>query len=321
MGSIQPSMHDMTTGRAAKLADTCSTSTIFFCRLVAELRKLRGAVRPAPTPGGGPAPTGAPPADAAAATQLALLLRGLGQCVSYLHERKHEALVSTALDLPLWGLPSAARGALLDLITHLVVANGALVQSCLQTLVYGLLPPPAPPQPDARAGQAWQPEPPEAAVQDEVLAAAMRVLALVPTSAGRLLPLLLGNLPHKLRDRGTHCLYLRGLFALAESGPGAAIREGLLAGVLDHLISVDVEIRCGGRTGRGRAGRGGGCSGSEASQGATGCVSWQGCPTDAAARAYHCPAPPTTQLGGHCWECGRGGGARGGGGSAARRRA
>lgn len=36
----------------------------------------------------------------------------------------------------------ALRLALLDWVCHVVVANGALVQSCLQTLVYSLLPPP-----------------------------------------------------------------------------------------------------------------------------------------------------------------------------------
>ena len=72
----------------------------------------------------------------------------------------------------------------------------------------------------------------------------LQVLRLVPTSASRILPLLVGNMPHKLRDRGTHCLYLRGLFALAESSAGWPIKEGVLVGVLDHLIAIDVEIRC-----------------------------------------------------------------------------
>jgi RNA polymerase I-specific transcription initiation factor RRN3 len=88
------------------------------------------------------------------------------------------------------------------------VANGALVQSFLQTLVYCLIPPP-----DvcmlptlccqAGAGKAWFPAPAAAQVQDEVVAVAERVLLLVPTAAPRVLPLLVGNLPHKLRDRNT----------------------------------------------------------------------------------------------------------------------
>ncbi len=41
--------------------------------------------------------------------------------------------------------PQALRLALLDWVCHVVVSNGALVQSCLQTLVYSLLPPPGEP--------------------------------------------------------------------------------------------------------------------------------------------------------------------------------
>jgi RNA polymerase I-specific transcription initiation factor RRN3 len=76
-----------------------------------------------------------------------------------------------------------------------------------------------------------------------VLSTLIKVLELVPTSSQRLLPILASNFPHKLRDRTTHCLYLRGLFSLAEARSGAAVREGILASVVDHLIAVDVEIR------------------------------------------------------------------------------
>lgn len=51
------------------------------------------------------------------------------------------------------------------------------------------------------------------------------------------------------------CLYLRGAFALAEGPAGAAIREGLLSGVVEHLIAIDVEIRCvAGSASQGRVG-------------------------------------------------------------------
>lgn len=70
-----------------------------------------------------------------------------------------------------------------------------------------------------------------------------QVLLLVPTAGSRLLPLVVSNFPHKLRDRNTQCLYLRGAYALAEGPAGAAVREGLLAGVVEHLIAIDVEIR------------------------------------------------------------------------------
>lgn len=69
------------------------------------------------------------------------------------------------------------------------------------------------------------------------------MLLLVPTSSSRALPLLLGSVPHKLRDRGTQCLYLRALFSLAEGPAGVAVRDGVLQGVVEHLTSIDVEIR------------------------------------------------------------------------------
>ncbi len=70
------------------------------------------------------------------------------------------------------------------------------------------------------------------------------MLELVPTAGSRLLPLMVANFPHKLRDRNTQCLYLRAVYGLAEGRAGGGMREGLLAGVMEHLISIDVEIRC-----------------------------------------------------------------------------
>jgi len=143
----------------------------------------------------------------------------------------------------LWSSPAAARAATLEFIAHAVVANGALVQSCLHTLVYALLPPPGPAAPDQFPGQKWAPTPEDAAIQDDVLSTLIKVVELVPTSPHRLLPILASNFPHKLRDRTTHCLYLRGLCSLAEAASGAALREGILTSIVDHLIAVDVEIR------------------------------------------------------------------------------
>lgn len=181
--------------------------------------------------------------DPTSPQQLAALLFAVSRCLSIVDERKHELLLTEVLDTPLWQSPAVARRAVLEFITHLVVAHGALVQSCLHALVYGLLPPPGPAAPDPHPGLRWEPEPAEAEVQDDVVAAAQRVLELVPTSGARMLPLLVSNMPHKLRDRKTHCLYLRALFALAEARSGAGVREGVLLAVVEHLLSIDVEIR------------------------------------------------------------------------------
>lgn len=200
--------------------------------MVSELRRLKVAVT-----------ASADVLDPTAPQQLSALLRAITRCVASLQERKHEVLITELLDLPLWSAPSSSRAAALDFIVHAVVANGALVQSCLHTLVYSLLPPPGPAAPDPSPGEKWNPLPLHAAVQDDVISALTKVLELVPTSAQRLSPLLQSNFPHKLRDRTTHCLYLRGMFTLAESKAGAGVREHILFAVVDHLINIDVEIK------------------------------------------------------------------------------
>ncbi len=39
------------------------------------------------------------------------------------------------------------------------------------------------------------------------------------------------------------CLYLRALFVVAAQPGAATMRDGLLGAVVDHLLSLDVEIR------------------------------------------------------------------------------
>lgn len=71
----------------------------------------------------------------------------------------------------------------------------------------------------------------------------MQVLRLVPTAPSRLVAVIAGGIPHRLRDCDTQCLYLRGALALAEAPAAAAVREGILAAAAEHLLSLDVEIR------------------------------------------------------------------------------
>ena len=181
--------------------------------------------------------------DSTYSKQLSDLIQALSRCIASLHERKHEVLLQELLDLSVWEAPEPVRRALLEFVTHSVVANSGLVQSCLHTLVYSLLPPPGPVVPDPNSGEEWKATPEQEEIQDAVVATTVRVLELVPTASARILPLLSSNLPHRLRDRTAQCLYLRGLFALAESRSGAGLREATLAAVIDHLITIDVEIR------------------------------------------------------------------------------
>lgn len=55
--------------------------------------------------------------------------------------------------------------------------------------------------------------------------------------------MLIQNMPHKLRDRSTQCLFLQAIISLCEGKVGPALREGLLSGVVEHLLSLDADIR------------------------------------------------------------------------------
>jgi hypothetical protein len=72
---------------------------------VSEVKRLKGAMR-------GPAASAAAAAtpDPVAADQLVAMLRGLGACVSLVHERKHEQLLKELLDVPLWQVPQVRKG-------------------------------------------------------------------------------------------------------------------------------------------------------------------------------------------------------------------
>lgn len=58
-----------------------------------------------------------------------------------------------------------------------------------------------------------------------------------------LLQMLANGMPHKLKDRNTQCLYLNAMFTIAESPAGRPIRDGLLAAILEHVLTIDVEIK------------------------------------------------------------------------------
>jgi RNA polymerase I-specific transcription initiation factor RRN3 len=45
---------------------------------------------------------------------------------------------------------------------------------------------------------------------------ALQAIQLVPALPTRLLPMLVQNIPHKLRDRSSQCLFLRAVILLAE---------------------------------------------------------------------------------------------------------
>jgi hypothetical protein len=74
------------------------------------------------------------------------------------------------------------RSAALQLVQHLVLCSGPLMQLGLRMLVLGLSPPPRPPQPGgggpaspSSGGAAWKPQPHAVLVQDQVIAVLLKV--------------------------------------------------------------------------------------------------------------------------------------------------
>lgn len=76
-------------------------------RLVSEVKRLKGTMR---GPAAATAAAAAAAPDPVAADQLVAMLRGLGACVSLVHERKHEQLLKELLDVPLWQVPQVRKG-------------------------------------------------------------------------------------------------------------------------------------------------------------------------------------------------------------------
>ncbi|GFR40492.1 hypothetical protein Agub_g1060 [Astrephomene gubernaculifera] len=186
------------------------------------------------------------PGNEEAAMQLSTLIGAIASNVSAIRERKHETLVSEVLGIKLWNAAPAVLSAVLDFTRTLVVANSAFTHTCLQLIVYSFTPPPGPPKPDDPSQEPlgpWRPSEQALTVHQSLLSSLSRLLGLVPTAPTNMLPLIVAQMPHKLRDRNTQCLYLSALFRIAEDRSGAPIREALLTAVVEHLLSLDVEIK------------------------------------------------------------------------------
>ncbi|CAI7927570.1 unnamed protein product, partial [Closterium sp. NIES-54] len=199
-------------------------------------------------------------------------LRVFSQCVSYFDPDVHEALLIQLLGVSLWTCNADVAAAIIDFCTNLASANSACLPVALDILVRNLMPPssgvpafmgahpaklPAasahPGAPGGAAGavaaivaaKARKGE--ELRRQSEVLrwvvGALSRICRLVPTASSRLLPLVLQRMPHKRVEKEFQCVYVAGMFALAEAEEGETVRDSFLAAVVDHLIQIDVEIR------------------------------------------------------------------------------
>ena len=71
----------------------------------------------------------------------------------------------------------------------------------------------------------------------------LQIISLVPTAPPRIIQLAAASAPHKASPLDCQCLYLRALASLSEGPGGVTVRSGLLAAMVNQLISVDVEIK------------------------------------------------------------------------------
>ena len=197
-----------------------------------------------------------------------LMLTVLVECVSSLDENAHEDLLRRVLSVSLWRCADDVAALVVEFCVNLVSTHtGSLLQTCLEMLVAGFVPPPgydlallerdgrwgpgaaserggrnpAAPENVGVSASTPPPRPPEA-VTAGVVRAVETILTLVPLAASVLRPILLARLPHASAHKNVQTQYLRAAFRLAETGPGAPLRDALLRGVVSHLLQVDVEI-------------------------------------------------------------------------------
>ena len=211
--------------------------------------------------------------DARVSQDKLLMLTVLVECVSSLDENAHEDLLRRVLSVSLWRCADDVAALVVEFCVNLVSTHtGSLLQTCLEMLVSGFVPPPgydlALLERDGRwgpgaaaerggrspaggravggsgAGVSPSTPPPRTpeTVTTSVVRAVETILTLVPLAASVLRPILLARLPHASAHKNVQTQYLRAAFALAETGPGAALRDALLRGVVSHLLQVDVEI-------------------------------------------------------------------------------
>jgi hypothetical protein len=173
--------------------------------------------------------------------QLVNLLVAITGSVSFI-TRKHDTLLSDIFSIKIWNCSDIVRTRLLELVINLILANATFANTCFNLLVFNLTPPPAPPAPEQQAGP-WSPPESQTHVQDIIIHSIEHIISLVPTAPATLAPMLLAAMPHKLRDRSAHCMYLRALLRLCEGPAAPVIGHTLLRGVVEHLLSIDVEIR------------------------------------------------------------------------------
>lgn len=165
-------------------------------------------------------------------------LKALSGAVSYIDSVLHESLLASIFSMSMWSYRPDVMDALLELIISLAASSGKYVDSCLDMLVGNFTPPPY------FTDMLKQPR--GIARKDQVLSrvhSSLKVLAdLVPLSPMRLLPIIMQRKPHYCSKETTLVIYVENMLKLESGVFGELVRSTMLAGLVDLLLDLDVEI-------------------------------------------------------------------------------
>eukprot|EP00892_Ulva_mutabilis_P009463 jgi/Ulvmu1/688/UM010_0060.1 len=206
------------------------------------------------------APREAPSTDAPGASEqdiehMRWILHAMSSTASSLHEETHEQLLRTLFQLHFWHTPAPILAAWTDLLLHLLYARPAFHQPCINHLVRNLYPPPpqlqhaarqaARDEADAAAQQPEQhvPSAAELAAHEYILGALNHVVMQHPLLRDTITAAITAHSPHRYQPRVALCAHFRGVFALAESPAGAALRDALFFGAAEKMVEMDCDVR------------------------------------------------------------------------------
>ena len=64
----------------------------------------------------------------------------------------------------------------------------------------------------------------------------------IPVSFSLLSPIVVRGIPNKVTPKVLQCTYLHGLLKLAEARAAGPVKDAILVSIVQHLLSLDVEI-------------------------------------------------------------------------------
>ncbi|CAL9027403.1 unnamed protein product [Prunus brigantina] len=174
------------------------------------------------------------------ANEVAMLvtnLKALAGAVAYIDNVLHNELLSAIFKMSLWNYKPDVMDALIEFIESLATSSGKYVDDCLAMLTCQFFPPGSLPLPKILARKDG--------VLSRVHSSLKYIADLVPLSPVRLVPIVLDGKPqYRFNNTSTLSLviYVENMLKLESGVLGEVVRIPMLAGVVDLLLDLDVEI-------------------------------------------------------------------------------